>query len=84
MILASGGFGADFTQNLLLAQYRPDLMHLPTNDGEHCTGDGIKMGEVIGDKSIDLEWVQVHPAGLVKPDVPDAEFKFLVAEATGP
>jgi len=81
VILATGGFGADFTQQSLLAQYRPDLMHLPTTNGEHCTGDGIKMGEVIGAKSIDLEWVQVHPTGLVKPDDPDAKIKFLAAEA---
>merc|ERR1712127_430750 len=81
VILASGGFGADFTQNSLLAQYRPDLMHLPTTNGEHCTGDGIKMGEAIGGKSVDLEWVQVHPTGLVKPDDPDAKVKFLAAEA---
>merc|ERR1719471_843618 len=81
VILASGGFGADFTQQSLLAQYRPDLMHLPTTNGEHCTGDGIKMGEAIGAKSIDLEWVQVHPTGLVKPDDPDAKVKFLAAEA---
>merc|ERR1711992_88642 len=81
VILASGGFGADFTQQSLLAQYRPDLMHLPTTNGEHCTGDGIKMGEVIGGKSVDLEWVQVHPTGLVKPDDPDAKIKFLAAEA---
>jgi len=81
VILATGGFGADFTQNSLLAQYRPDLMHLPTTNGEHCTGDGIKMGEEIGAKSIDLEWVQVHPTGLVKLDDPDAKIKFLAAEA---
>jgi len=81
VILASGGFGADFTQDSLLAQYRPDLMHLPTTNGEHCTGDGIKMGEQIGAQSIDLEWVQVHPTGLVKPDDPDAKIKFLAAEA---
>merc|ERR1719328_701173 len=81
VILASGGFGADFTADSLLAQYRPDLMHLPTTNGEHCTGDGIKMGEAIGAKSIDLEWVQVHPTGLVKPDDPDAKIKFLAAEA---
>jgi len=81
VILATGGFGADFTQNSLLATYRPDLMHLPTTNGEHCTGDGIKIGEVIGAKSIDLEWVQVHPTGLVKPDDPDAKIKFLAAEA---
>merc|ERR1712217_633291 len=81
VILASGGFGADFTQNSLLATYRPDLMHLPTTNGEHCTGDGIKMGEAIGGETIDLEWVQVHPTGLVKPDDPDAKIKFLAAEA---
>jgi flavocytochrome c len=81
VILASGGFGADFTKDSLLAMYRPDLMHLPTTNGEHCTGDGIKMGEQIGAKAVDLEWVQVHPTGLVKPDDPDAKIKFLAAEA---
>merc|ERR1711953_971496 len=75
------GFGADFGADSLLAQYRPDLMHLPTTNGEHCTGDGIKMGEAIGAASLDLEWVQVHPTGLVKPDDPDAKIKFLAAEA---
>merc|ERR1711975_198811 len=71
------GFGSDS----LLAMYRPDLLHLPTTNGEHCTGDAIKMGEAIGAATIDLEWVQVHPTGLVKPDDPDAKVKFLAAEA---
>jgi len=81
VIICTGGFGADFTSESLLAKYRPDLMHLPTTNGEHCTGDGIKMGAAIGGKTIDLEWVQVHPTGLVKPDEPDAKIKFLAAEA---
>jgi len=81
VIFASGGYGADFGPDSLLAQYRPDLLHLPTTNGEHCTGDGIKMGLAIGAKTIDLEWVQVHPTGLVKPDDPDAKVKFLAAEA---
>jgi len=81
VILCSGGFGADFGNDSLLAKYRPDLLHLPTTNGEHCTGDAIKMGEAIGAESIDLEWVQVHPTGLVKPDDPDAKVKFLAAEA---
>merc|ERR1719159_1366875 len=81
VILCSGGFGADFTTDSLLAKYRPDLLHLPTTNGEHCTGDGIKMGEAIGAQSIDLEWVQVHPTGLVKADDADAKIKFLAAEA---
>merc|ERR1712230_312870 len=65
----------------LLAKHRPDLLHLPTTNGEHCTGDAIKMGEAVGANSVDLEWVQVHPTGLVKPDDPDAKIKFLAAEA---
>merc|ERR1712010_49355 len=81
VILTSGGYGADFGATSLLAKYRPDLLHLPTTNGEHCTGDAIKMGEAIGAKTIDLEWVQVHPTGLVKPDDPDAKVKFLAAEA---
>ena len=32
-----------------------------------------KISEIIGAKTIDLEWVQVHPTGLVNPDDPDAE-----------
>ena len=39
------------------------------------------MGEAIGAKTINLEWVQVHPTRLVKPDDPDAKIKFLAAEA---
>ena len=39
--------------------------------------------EAIGAKSIDLEWVQVHPTGLVKPDDADAKIKFLAAEVHG-
>merc|ERR1719487_274503 len=35
----------------------------------------------IGADSLDLEWVQVHPTGLVKPDDADAKVKFLAAEA---
>merc|ERR1712003_303559 len=81
VILCSGGFGADFSNDSLLAKYRPDLLHLPTTNGEHCTGDAIKMGEKVGAETIDLEWVQVHPTGLVKPDEPDAKVKFLAAEA---
>merc|ERR1712242_390558 len=81
VVFASGGFGADFGSDSLLATYRPDLLHLPTTNGEHCTGDAIKMGEAIGAGTIDLEWVQVHPTGLVKPDDPDAKVKFLAAEA---
>ena len=81
VIICTGGFGADFASGSLLSKYRPDLLHLPTSNGEHCTGDGIKMAEAIGARLIDMEWVQVHPTGLVHPEDADAKVKFLAAEA---
>lgn len=77
----SGGYAADFSKDGLLAKYRPDLMHLPTTNGDHCTGDGQKMVLDVGGAGIDLEKVQVHPTGLVDPSEPDAKVKFLAAEA---
>ena len=41
------------------------------------------MGEVQGAKSVDLEGVQVHPTGLVKPDNADAKIKFLAEALRG-
>ena len=41
---ASIGFGADLSQTSLLTTYCPDLLHLPTTTGEHCTGDGEAFG----------------------------------------
>jgi succinate dehydrogenase/fumarate reductase flavoprotein subunit len=82
VVLATGGYAADFDDvNSLLKKHRPDLMHLPTTNGDHCTGDGQKMVASIGGKLIDLEKVQVHPTGLVDPKEPDAKVKFLAAEA---
>merc|ERR1712178_41693 len=81
VIITTGGFGADFTDDSLLNQYRPDLSHLPTTNGDHCTGDGLKMSMGVGAECVDLEWVQVHPTGLVHPGEPDAKVKFLAAEA---
>ena len=39
-------------------------MHLTTTNGEHCSGDGLKMAMRVGADAVDLEWVQVHPTGL--------------------
>lgn len=46
MILATGGFGADFTDDSLLAKYRPDLLHLPTTNGDHTTGELVVVGSL--------------------------------------
>jgi flavocytochrome c len=81
VVICTGGYAADFSEDSLLRQYRPEWAHLPTTNGEHCTGDGIKMSTAIGADVIDLKHVQVHPTGLVHPDEPDAKVKFLAAEA---
>ncbi|KAJ7232774.1 fumarate reductase [Mycena haematopus] len=81
VVLATGGYAADFTEDSLLKKYRPELWDLPTTNGDHCTGDGQKLAMAVGGRGIDLEKVQVHPTGLVDPNEPDAKVKFLAAEA---
>merc|ERR1719194_142468 len=60
VIICTGGFGADSAEDSLLAKHRPDLVHLPTTNGDHCTGDGLKMSMAIGADTVDLEWIQVN------------------------
>jgi flavocytochrome c len=81
VILATGGYAADFTEDSLLKKHRPEYWQLPTTNGEHSTGDGHKMAMAIGANAVDMEKVQVHPTGLVDPNEPDAKVKFLAAEA---
>ena len=81
VIICTSGYGADYTSTSLLSKYRPDVTSLPTTNGDHCTGDGIKMALQIGAGVVDMESVQVHPTGLVNPSEPDAKVKFLAAEA---
>jgi len=96
VILSTGGFGADFSPDSLLADVYedwkgldawkevpdlPNLLELPTTNGDHCTGDGIKLGVSVGASLVDMEAVQVHPTGMVMMSEPDDKVKFLAAEA---
>lgn len=81
VVLATGGYAADFTEDSLLKKHRPEYYNLPTTNGEHSTGDGHKLAMLAGANAVDLEKVQVHPTGLVDPNEPDAKVKFLAAEA---
>ncbi|TEB37469.1 fumarate reductase [Coprinellus micaceus] len=81
VVLATGGYAADFTEDSLLKKHRPEYWNLPTTNGEHCTGDGHKLAMAAGANAVDLEKVQVHPTGLVDPNEPDSKVKFLAAEA---
>jgi len=33
VIIATGGYGADYSETSLLKKYRPDILHLPTTNG---------------------------------------------------
>ncbi|KAF9736040.1 hypothetical protein PMIN06_010215 [Paraphaeosphaeria minitans] len=81
VVLATGGYAADFTETSLLKKWRPDTYDLSTTNGAHATGDGHKMLMSIGAQGIDMDKVQVHPTGLVDPKDPKAKTKFLAAEA---
>ncbi|KAK3362627.1 flavocytochrome c [Lasiosphaeria hispida] len=81
VILATGGYAADFTDSSLLKKHRPDTFGLATTNGTHATGDGQKMVMAIGGNGIDMDKVQVHPTGLVDPKDPGSKWKFLAAEA---
>ncbi|KAI9680161.1 MAG: hypothetical protein M1829_001398 [Trizodia sp. TS-e1964] len=81
VVLATGGYAADFTESSLLKKHRPDTYDLPSTNGTHATGDGQKMVMAIGGNGIDMDKVQVHPTGLVDPKDPDSKWKFLAAEA---
>ncbi|KAI0021176.1 flavocytochrome c [Xylariomycetidae sp. FL0641] len=81
VVLATGGYAADFGDSSLLKQHRPDTFGLATTNGAHATGDGQKMVMAIGGNGIDMDKVQVHPTGLVDPKDPGSKWKFLAAEA---
>lgn len=81
VVLATGGYAADFGETSLLKKWRPDTFHLSSTNGVHATGDGQKMVMAIGGNGIDMDKVQVHPTGLVDPKDPGSKWKFLAAEA---
>lgn len=80
VVLATGGYAADFGETSLLKKWRPDTFDLASTNGQHATGDGHKMLIAIGANDIDMDKVQVHPTGLVDPKDPGSKWKFLAAE----
>jgi len=80
VILATGGYAADFGETSLLRKWRPDTFDLASTNGQHATGDGHKMLMEIGANGIDMDKVQVHPTGLIDPKDPGSKWKFLAAE----
>lgn len=62
-----------------ILSHSPDIYDLPTTNGDHSTGDGIKMALSLGANAIHMEKVQVHPTGLVDPQEPDAKVKVSIS-----
>lgn len=83
VVLATGGFSAD-TQNLetsLLKQYRPDLLQFASSNGEQTTGDGQKIAlRDVNAHLIQMDQIQVHPTGFIKPENVASQWKFLCGE----
>ncbi|THU84185.1 Flavocytochrome c [Dendrothele bispora CBS 962.96] len=83
VVVATGGYGADFSG--FLTQFRPDLLSLPTTNGDHATGDGHRLVlDLAGSRKgvlCDMDQIQVHPTGFVDPANPTSKTKFLAAEA---
>lgn len=81
VVLATGGFGFDKSQDSLMAEHRPDLVGVPTTNGAFTTGDGIRCGEDIGANLIDMDKVQLHPTAFIDPKDPGCHTKYLGPEA---
>ncbi|KAJ2845555.1 hypothetical protein IWW36_004733 [Coemansia brasiliensis] len=79
LILATGGFAGAHTG--FLNKYAPQIAGLATTNGPFATGDGLKLGAALGADLVDMDQVQVHPTGFVRPDDVDNPTKILAAEA---
>ena len=58
VILASGGFGANFD---LMCSFNPSLANAVTTNHPGATGDGIMMAEAVGAATVDMDQIQLHP-----------------------
>ncbi|MDO4467035.1 MAG: flavocytochrome c [Bacillota bacterium] len=58
VVLATGGFGANFD---MLAEYDESLSGAVTTNTPAATGDGIVMAEAVGADTVDMEYIQLHP-----------------------
>ena len=80
VVIATGGYASDYTEDSLLKKHRPDLLKYATTNTKGTTGDGHKMLEKVGAKAMDMDDVQVHPTGFVNPADPTNMVKTLCAE----
>ncbi|CCF60060.1 hypothetical protein KAFR_0I02810 [Kazachstania africana CBS 2517] len=78
VVFATGGFG--YSKDML-QKYAPQLLNLPTTNGDQTTGDGQIILEKLSAELVDMDQVQVHPTGFIDPNDRNNNWKFLAAEA---
>lgn len=81
VVMATGGFCCDRSEDSLLVEYAPKKSKLATTNGPFAVGDGIRMGRRINAKLVDMDKIQIHPTGFVDPKDPLNPVKFLGPEA---
>ena len=59
VLLATGGYANDHTEDSLLESYRPELAKVPTTNNKYSTGDGVKLARAVGAHLTDMD--QVRP-----------------------
>ncbi|KAM9886647.1 hypothetical protein OXX69_013672, partial [Metschnikowia pulcherrima] len=85
VVLATGGFSADTdSQDSLIRQFRPDLIDLPSTNGQQTTGDGHRLANFgLDAKLVQMDQIQVHPTGFVQlkdATTKSSKWKFLCGE----
>lgn len=80
IILASGGYGHDFSEDGLLNEFAPNYIKYPTTNGEQSIGSGIQLGRKIGADLVDMNYIQIHPTGFVNPKNRFEKKKYLAPE----
>jgi len=81
VVLTTGGFAFDKSPDSLMAEFAPHVMQFATTNGPHALGEGIKLARSVGANLVNMDKVQIHPTGLVKPADPCNPVKFLAPEA---
>jgi succinate dehydrogenase/fumarate reductase flavoprotein subunit len=81
VVLATGGFGGDFATNSVMAKTKPQLLQLPTVNGEKVDGAGIVLAQEAGAGLTRLDEVNLYPLACSGPNIGDEtdQFKFILS-----
>jgi flavocytochrome c len=81
VVLTTGGYGSDFSQDGFLMKYNPLAYSLSTTNGDFASGDGVRLGLEVGAGFLHMDKVQIHPTSFIDPKNPFEKTKILAAEA---